>query len=68
MLTDGQVRVLRRKLMEGKTQEAARRDLRVLSLQSGGMTAREIADRIGVSHTTVLRSIRRMEEEQHGGA
>jgi len=50
-----------------KVLRAARRNLLILLHQSSGMPAREIADRIGVSHTTVLRSIR-TREELHGGA
>lgn len=51
-----------------KSLEVARRDLLILLHQSNGMPAREIASTIGVSHTTVLRSINRIREEHHGGA
>lgn len=51
-----------------KAMLASRRDLLIMLHQSNGMPAREIADKIGVSHTTVLRSINRIREEHHGGA
>ncbi len=41
-----------------KVLRAAGRDLQILLHQAQGMPAREIADAIGVSHTTVLRSIK----------
>lgn len=50
-----------------KELQVARRDLLILLNQSSGMPAREIADKIGVSHMTVLRSLKRIREEHHGG-
>ncbi|TWO71565.1 AAA family ATPase [Caenimonas sedimenti] len=44
--------------MAVKVLRSAGRDLQVLLHQAQGMPAREIADAIGVSHTTVLRSIK----------
>jgi DNA-binding NarL/FixJ family response regulator len=52
--------------LKDKILQTTRRDLLVMLHQSNGMPAREIADAIGVSHTTVLRSIRNW-EESHGG-
>lgn len=44
-----------------------RRDLEVFRLHFQGQTAREIADRIGVSHTTVVRTIKKLKEAGDGG-
>lgn len=54
--------------LDSKALQGTRRDLLILLHQSNGMPAREIADKIGVSHTTVLRSINRNREGHHGGA
>lgn len=44
-----------------------KRDLDVYKLHYQGKSAREIADRIGVSHTTIVRTIKKLKEIGNGG-
>jgi transposase-like protein len=49
-----------------RANRAAQRDLQILLLHQRGQTAREIATAVGASHTTVLRTLTRFKEHEHG--
>lgn len=51
-----------------RASRAAQRDARIFLLHLHGKTAREIAEAVDVSHMTVLRTIKRLKETEHGGA
>lgn len=52
---------------DDRAQRAAQRDAQVLLMHLRGQPAREIAASVGVSHTTVLRTVNRFKETEHGG-
>lgn len=51
-----------------RASRAAQRDAHIFLLHLSGKTAREIAEAVDVSHMTVLRSIKRLKEAEHGGS
>lgn len=51
---------------DGRSSRAAKRDLQIVLLHLRGQAAREIATAVGVSHTTVIRTLHRFKEPEHG--
>lgn len=52
---------------DDRARRAAQRDVQVLLMHLRGKPAREIAASVGISHTTVLRTVNRFKETEHGG-